>query len=163
MRLRWWALALGGLLFQLILFSPPVAGGLDAPLDRLLYVASLVAVLAALLRNLEQPWFPVLALGAGLNLLVIVANGGLMPADPAALAMAGLDASHAGELFGRSVPLSDARLAILGDNWAMPAWLPLASVVSVGDILIGTGAAAFIATVMRRARQMKVLAAPVRA
>ena len=152
-RFRWWALALGGLFFQLVLFSGPVARVIG-PLGPLLYVGSTLAVLVALMRNLEQPWFRLIALGAALNLLVIVVNGGVMPADPAALAAAGLlDREGAG--FLNTAPLPGAPFAFLGDNWATPSWLPFANAVSVGDLLIGIGAAAWLVTTMRRARTLR--------
>jgi hypothetical protein len=114
-----------------------------------LYVASTVAVLATLLRNLGQPWFRLIALGAGLNLLAIVTNGGVMPADPAALAVVGLrDRSDA--VFSNTAAISHAAFAVLGDNLATPSWLPFANVLSIGDLLIGLGAAAWLATTMRR-------------
>jgi hypothetical protein len=147
-RLRWWALALGGLLFQVGLFAPPIAavvGDLGPPL----YVASTLAVLATLLRNLGQRWFPLIALGAGLNLLAIVANGGVMPADPAALAAAGL-LDRSGAAFSNTAAMPGAAFAFLGDNFATPSWLPFANVLSIGDLLIGLGAAAWLATTMRR-------------
>lgn len=149
--MRWWALALGGLLLQLLLFSAPVAGVVGPSLGPPLYVGSTIVVLAALVRNLDQAWFRVIALGAGLNLLAIVANGGLMPADPAALAAVGL-LERDPATFSNTVPLSGAPFAVLGDNWATPAWLPFANVLSIGDLLIGAGAAAWLATVMRRRR-----------
>lgn len=146
--MHWQALALGGLLFQFVLFSAPVAaiaGGYGAPL----YVASTLVVLAAVMRNVRQPWFWLVALGAGLNLAVILANGGVMPVDPAALAAAGLSHPAAG-VFSNTVPAADAPLGFLGDRWATPSWLPFANVVSAGDMLIGLGAAAWIAAVMSR-------------
>jgi hypothetical protein len=147
-RFRWWALAVGGLLFQVVLFAPPVAA-VVGDLGPALYVASTLAVLATLLRNLEQPWFRLIALGAGLNLVAIVANGGVMPADPAALAAAGLlDRSSA--VFSNTAAMPGATFAFLGDNLATPSWLPFANVLSIGDLLIGLGAAAWLATTMRR-------------
>jgi len=119
-----------------------------------LYVGSTLAVLAALLRNLEQPWFRLIALGAALNLLVIVANGGVMPADPAALAAAGLLDRESGAVVN-TAPLSGAPFAFLGDNWATPSWLPFANVVSLGDLLIGAGAAAWLISTMRQARSVR--------
>jgi hypothetical protein len=118
-------------------------------LGPVLYVASTVAVVATLLRNIEQPWFPLIALGAGLNLLAIVANGGVMPADPAALAAAGL-LDRSGAAFSNTAAMPHAALAFLGDNLATPSWLPFANVLSIGDLLIGLGAAAWLATTMRR-------------
>jgi hypothetical protein len=120
-----------------------------------LYVASTVAVLATLLRNVGQPWFPLMALGAGLNLLAIVANGGVMPADPAALAAAGLlDRSAA--TFSNTAAMPEAAFAFLGDNFATPSWLPFANVLSIGDVLIGLGAAGWLATTMRRAPSFRL-------
>jgi hypothetical protein len=106
-------------------------------------------VLATLLRNLEQPWFPLIAIGAGLNLLAIVANGGLMPADPAALAAAGL-LDRSGAAFSNTAVMPRAAFAFLGVNLGTPSWLPFANVVSIGDLLIGLGAAAWLAVTMRR-------------
>jgi hypothetical protein len=117
-------------------------------LGPVLYVASTLAVLAALLRNLEQPWFPLIALGAGLNLLAIVANGGVMPADPAALAAAGL-LDRSGAAFSNTAAMPGAAFAFLGDNLATPSWLPFANVLSIGDVLIGLGAAAWLVTTIR--------------
>lgn len=146
--MRWQALALGGLLFQVILFSAAAAGIVGA-FGPPLYVASTVVVLSAVVRNVRQPWFWMVALGAGLNLLVIVANGGVMPVDPAALVAAGL-AHPAGGAFSNTVVLSEAPFGLLGDRWATPSWVPFANVVSIGDLLIGLGAAAWLATTMWR-------------
>ena len=53
-RFRWWPVALGGLVFQLFLFTPPLAD-IVGPLGPALYVASTGVVLVALLLNLRQP------------------------------------------------------------------------------------------------------------
>jgi hypothetical protein len=88
----------------------------------------------------------IVALGAALNLAAISANGGAMPADPAALALAGLDGpgSHT-----NSVVLAEPALRPLTDIFAIPAAWPLANVFSVGDVLIGVGIVAVIALAMR--------------
>jgi hypothetical protein len=116
------------------------------------YVASTAIVLAVVARNVGQPFFALLALGAALNLLVIIANGGVMPADPAALASVGLLEREPGT-FSNTVAADGAALAFLGDNWATPGWFPFANVVSIGDLLIGVGAAAWVATASRRPRR----------
>src|SRR3954464_4804964 len=79
-------LALGGLLFQVLLFGPILSAhvGHAGPV---LYVASSALVFLALIFYLELPGFPVLALGAALNMLVIVANGRQMPSSPDAWAL----------------------------------------------------------------------------
>ena len=72
---------------------PTVVGAAGPPL----YVASTAAVLIAVLRNLRasRRW-PLVALGAVSNLAAILANGGVMPASPDAVATAGLvDAAEA--------------------------------------------------------------------
>ena len=143
----------------MLLFSAPAAaivGAAGAPL----YVGSTLVVLAAVLRNLEQPWFRLIAFGAALNLLAIIGNGGVMPADPAALAAAGL--THAPGTFSNTAPAGSSPFAFLGDLWATPAWLPFRNVVSLGDLLIGIGAAAWVATTMRaRAGRVDSKRAPV--
>jgi Family of unknown function (DUF5317) len=80
---------------------------------------------------------PLLALGAACNLVVIAANGGVMPASPTALAGAGLPVDEAG--FHNSAALADPRLAFLGDIFFIPAAWPLSNVFSVGDALIALG------------------------
>jgi hypothetical protein len=92
-----------------------------------------------LAANWRLPGLPLAALGAALNLLAIVANGGVMPASPSALAAAGLPVDQPG--FQNSAALADPRLAFLGDVFAVPASWPLSNVFSVGDLLIGAGLA----------------------
>ncbi len=87
----------------------------------------------------------VIALGAGCNLAAIVANGGWMPADPAAVASVGGLANG----YTNSILVPDPALRPLTDLFALPAWLPFANVFSVGDVLIGVGVAATIALAMR--------------
>jgi hypothetical protein len=143
---RWLPLAVAGLLVQVALFSTPVAdvvGDLGPPL----YVASTAAVLVVVLRNVAIPVLWVVALGSGSNLAAVVANGGYMPADPAAAASLG---QVAGDGYSNSVVVADPALRPLTDIWALPAWLPLANVFSVGDVLIAVGIALTIVIAMRR-------------
>ena len=86
------------------------------------------------------------AVGAGCNLLAIIANGGYMPADPEALASVGLG----GPGYTNSIVLTDPVLPFLTDVFAMPAWMPAANIFSIGDVLLGIGVAATIALGMRR-------------
>jgi hypothetical protein len=146
-RFRWGALALAGLLVQVVLFSDQVSrwiGGLGPPL----YVASTALVLGVLLRNLAIPGLPLVALGAASNFTAIVANGGYMPASPAALAALGHRINPG---YSNSAILPDAALAPLTDVFALPSWLPFANVFSIGDVLIGVGVSSAIVIAMRRA------------
>lgn len=142
---RWGWLALGGLVVQLLLFTPTgeAVAGTAGPA---LYLASTLAVFVAVLRNLRLPGMPVVLLGALSNLLAIGANGGYMPASAEAMAIAGLPpGDHA-----NSVVLANPALRPLTDIFAIPAWLPMANVFSIGDVLIAVGIIWTIAAAMRR-------------
>jgi hypothetical protein len=144
-RVRWAGLAVAGLLIQLVLFTPfghSIAGGAGP----VIYVVTTLAVFATVLGNIGLTGMPIVALGALSNLAAITANGGSMPASAAALAIAGLEA----ESHTNSVVLPNPALEPLTDIFALPAWLPLANVFSVGDVLIGVGLVIVIAAAMRR-------------
>ncbi len=132
-------------LVQIPLYSPPfdhwppvVAVGAAAG------VMTTGLVLLVLVRNAVGPARAALlvaALGIALNMTVMLANGGWMPrADMHAahrLTRDGLDST-----FSNTAPFgADTRLAWLADTIAQPAWLPLANVVSPGDLLLSFGAA----------------------
>jgi len=142
---RWAPLAIVGLAVQLVLFAEPVArtvGDAGPPI----YVASTALVLAVVLANLRLRGVPLIAVGAASNLLAIVANGGYMPADPAALAAAG---DAVGEGYSNSVVVADPALGPLTDIFATPSWLPLSNVFSIGDVLIAVGLAWAVVAAMR--------------
>ena len=85
-----------------------------------------------------MPFLWLIALGGVLTLAAIAANGGVMPADPDALAAAGKTV-EAGE-FINSKAVTDPKLGFLGDIIATPGSLPVSNVYSVGDVLILLGA-----------------------
>ena len=144
LRIRWAWLAVAGFVAQLLVFSEPIGSKLgDA--GPAIYVASNLAVLAAVLRNLALPGMAVIAAGAVCNLAAIVANGGFMPADAGALAAAGIEIDG----LTNSIVVADPALRLLTDIFAIPAGFPLANVFSVGDVLIGVGVATVIALAMR--------------
>jgi hypothetical protein len=144
MRFRFGPLVLLALVVQVALFSP-LADGFSADWARAVYVASTALVALVVVANLRIAGMAVVALGAGLNLAAIVANGGSMPADSGALATAGIVVgSHT-----NSVVVERPLLEPLTDVFALPAWIPLANVFSLGDVLIGAGLALAIAAGMR--------------
>jgi hypothetical protein len=115
------------------------------------YVASTLVVLAALVRNLALPGLAVIAVGAILNLVPVIANGGAMPSAPEAwLALNGVAAlpvSH----FSNSVLIGpDTLFPFLGDVFVWPRPLPLANVFSIGDAVIAVGGVVFLVAAMRR-------------
>jgi hypothetical protein len=83
-------------------------------------------------RHLFGIW--VVALGAALNALVIVANGGVMPATAEAVRRSGFDDPGSG--YANSRALEDPRLLPLGDIFALPSGIPFANVFSIGDIIL---------------------------
>lgn len=144
LRVSWAPLIVLGMVVQLLLFSSPVGNALGdaAPAA---YVLSNVAVLAAVAANLAIPGLPLVLAGGTSNLLAIVANGGYMPVSASTLAAMGrlpkVDYSN-------SAPREVVALAPLTDMFAMPAWIPLANVFSIGDLLIGVGAAIAVVAAM---------------
>jgi hypothetical protein len=147
LRIRWAPLAILGLAVQIAIFSEPL-GSAVGEAGPAVYVASTVLVFVAVLRNLAIPGVAIIAIGAASNLAAIIANGGSMPADPAAIASIGGLPSGA----TNSVVIADPVLKPLTDLFALPAWMPFANVFSVGDVLIGVGIACTIALAMRATR-----------
>jgi hypothetical protein len=147
LRFEWAPLIALGMGAQVVLFTTPVGDALG-PAAPILYVASNVAVLAAVARNLAIPGLALVLAGGASNLIAICANGGYMPANPGALAALGRSLpegytnSRVGGA-GEHVPLWP-----LTDLFAMPAWLPAANIFSVGDLLIGIGAAVAVVAAM---------------
>jgi hypothetical protein len=87
-------------------------------------------------RHLAGMWL--VAVGGGMNLAAIVANGGSMPATAWAWRTSGLDAVGPGQ-FENSAVSSGSRLWFLGDVFAVPHGWPFANVFSVGDVVIVAG------------------------
>jgi hypothetical protein len=133
-RLAW--LCLLGVAIRIVIFSGPESIVRPLlPLAPALNVLSISLVVVSMIANWRLPGFPLIALGAILNLVVIVANGGQMPTtlhmERTALF------SHVAELG------DDARLPFLGDWMQLP--YPKQRTFSIGDIFIavGSGVAAY--------------------
>jgi hypothetical protein len=142
---EWAPLIVLGMAIQVALFSEPVAAGIGSA-GPPIYVGSSLLVLAAVLRNWSIAGLPIVALGAASNLAAIIANGGYMPASAAALAAQGRDAPS---VYSNSSYVAEPALAPLTDIFAMPTWIPLANVFSIGDVLIAVGIAVAIVVAMR--------------
>jgi hypothetical protein len=133
-RLRRPELALTGLGLQVVIVSLLPQGSTAA--HEVVHVASYALLGACAWANRRIPGVPLIALGGLLNLIVILANGGVMPADPSLVVAA---AQRGGEGFVNSGVLAHPRLLFLGDVIATPRSWPLANVYSVGDIVILLG------------------------
>jgi hypothetical protein len=134
-RLRWLWLAFVAFGLQVVLVTVVPEGNTD--LHRGLHLATYGLVGACVVRNLDLRFLWVAALGGLLNFIAIVANGGVMPARRGALETAGLEVQSGS--FANSDLVDDARLAFLGDVFAIPAGWPGANVFSVGDVVMVLG------------------------
>lgn len=154
-RIRFWPVALAGLLFQALLFSSPLAASVGQ-LGPSLYVLSTTLVLMSLILNIRQPGVWLIVVGAFLNFAAIVANAGYMPAAPDAVAaIQGTLALPTADYTNSAIATGATALSFLGDIFVLPRPLPLANVFSIGDLLIGVGGAWYvIATMHGRATQL---------
>ena len=130
---RGW-LAVGALVIQIVIISIVPHGGLSEEI----HLATYFMLGGFLVANRHIPGLLVIALGGTLNFAAIVTNGGVMPADPDAIAAAGIP-KEAGE-FANSAPADSAPLGFLGDAFHTPGWFPIHNVFSIGDIEIVLGA-----------------------
>jgi uncharacterized protein DUF5317 len=131
---RWGWATLGALALQIIITTLAPTGSTD--LHELLHVASYALAGACIIANRRITGLPILALGAALNYLAIIANAGIMPASARAMRLAGLAPT---DHFANSAPVAHAHLLALGDVIPIPGPWPLGNVISIGDILIIAG------------------------
>jgi hypothetical protein len=147
-RLGW--VAVLALAIQLVLFSA-AADGLPQPFVRGAYLVSTVLVLGVVIANIRLTGVLLIVVGAACNLAAIAANGGAMPAGAGALAALGFGVGG----HTSSISVEQPALEPLTDIFALPAWMPLANIFSVGDVIIGLGVAVAIAAAMRHRRDAK--------
>lgn len=134
---------------QLLTFYLPTTRNLfPAPFAAASLVISQLGLLTFCILNWRLAGMPILTIGLLLNLVVILANGGLMPISPDTVARLVspevLARLQVGERLGASKDILLAPDAILfpwlADRFAPPDWLPYRFAFSLGDILIGLGA-----------------------
>lgn len=169
LRIHWWPLALAAIGVQLVLHNPPVNQQPWAlTFGPAIWVGSMVAMLAVVIRNILQRGlaglaFAVAAIGLGLNLIVVVANGGYMPQSAEARLVARGDAlppdANVTELYNITVAGPDTRLGLFTDVIPQPRWLPKANVLSIGDVIISLGMAGLVlVTIASGSHQRRKLA-----
>ena len=147
-RFRWAPAILAGFLAQIVLFTPAVSD-IVGPAGPYLYVGSTLLVGIAVVRNLAIPGVPLIVAGAISNMAAILANGGYMPASAGAMESLGKGAPTT---YSNSAIVTSPALELLTDRFALPHWLPLANVFSVGDALLSIGVVVLIVVAMRRGR-----------
>jgi Family of unknown function (DUF5317) len=151
--LRWWPLALTGLVLQLIPV-PSRPGQADHWAAVGLFAVSYVVLLVFVAANIRVPGFPLIAVGFLLNVLVIGLNGGMPVKDDALRRAAGSDyaRAHARLLekggLRHHLARPDDVLVPLSDVVGIGA--PIASVYSPGDLLAYLGVAWALEELTRR-------------
>jgi Family of unknown function (DUF5317) len=145
-RIRTTGLAFGAVGLQLIAFpSDALPWSTPTSVAKALWLASYALLIAMIVRNRRLPGAAIVGAGLACNLAAILANGGLMPVRRAALAASG---GHY-HIHNNSIQLGHPHLALLVDRWAVPAWVPLANVFSIGDVVIGLGLVVGLVVAMR--------------
>jgi MFS family permease len=121
------------LLIQIVIISivPTWPEGLLAGAHLFSYLLAGVFVIA----NRHIPGWWVMALGGGMNLIAIGANGGVMPASAGAFHSAGI--ATQGDVFLNSQIVSSPNLGFLGDVFSVGS--PIHAVFSIGDLLLIAG------------------------
>jgi Family of unknown function (DUF5317) len=129
-----WAVFLA-LALQILIIS--VIPRVDPPVLAGVHLASyvLIGIFVFMNRPLAGLWL--LGVGWASNLIVIAANGGIMPTAASAASSAQVVTARG---FVNSQTLRNPKLLFLGDVFAMPRSWPLHNVFSIGDILVVLGA-----------------------
>jgi hypothetical protein len=155
-RLRWWPLAISGLVLQLIPV-PSRQGQLDHWVAVGLLIASYAVLLAFVAANIRLPGFALIAVGFALNALVIGLNGGMPVRDQALRHAAGARYQQSRErLLERGglkhhLATMDDVLLPLSDIVGIGG--PVGNVFSPGDLLSYAGVAWALAGLTRRPRR----------
>jgi hypothetical protein len=112
---------------------------------KMLFILFSYALLTlGVILNLHLWAVRIMGLGVLMNLIVMIANGGLMPVSPEAISRAGLQERLIGVELGQGIPgskgvllpLTSTRLWWLSDIFAISL---IHKVFSPGDVLIGCG------------------------
>ncbi len=103
-----------------------------------LHLATYALAAAFFVVNRRTRGLTAVGFGGLLNLVAIVANGGVMPASAWAVRTSGLVTSSTA--FANSRALAHPRLLVFGDIFAVPSGWPLANVFSIGDVVLLAGA-----------------------
>jgi hypothetical protein len=128
------------LVAQTVLIS--VLSGVPERVGNVVHLATYAVAFGFLALNHRLPGLKLLVIGGGLNLVAIVANGGVMPSTAWATRTAGLVPDP--DRFTNSSAVEHPHLIALGDVFAIPSGWPLSNVFSVGDVVLVVGAAVLL-------------------
>ncbi len=109
------------------------------------------ALLVYTMINRQQTCFWLIGLGIGLNLLVMLSNGGLMPISPEVvqeLLMGDISKWSVGSRLGYGkdivLEIKNTRLWLLSDRFVTPPSMSYRVAFSLGDALMGLGGIGFL-------------------
>ncbi len=119
---------------------------------RIVNVMQYVVLLAAVAMNLHLRGMTIIGAGALSNFVALTVNRGVMPIDPTAAKTAGIwalvDPDSGTKLIRHAIMTPDTRLGLLTDIIPIP--IPkLATVLSIGDVLLAIGIFVLIQRYMR--------------
>ncbi|HSB03106.1 MAG TPA: DUF5317 domain-containing protein [Anaerolineales bacterium] len=143
-----WLVALGFLPQFVAFYLPYTRRSLPDEIASLSLIGSQLLLLAFTLINLRLPGMPLLMLGLGCNLGVVLANGGFMPLTVEAAArlvnqriLNGLTIGERVSSASKDVLLPEARIFLpwLADRFTSPPFLPYRFAFSLGDVLVAAG------------------------
>ena len=117
-----------------------------------LHLLSYGLIFYVMWHNRNLPGMPLIAAGVLLNLLVIIANGG-MPVSPQALMATGqghlVDILESGGSMRHQLMDSQTALSFLGDHLTTPDWFWSPTVYSPGDLVMIAGLFWLVPAAMR--------------
>ncbi|MFZ2413337.1 MAG: DUF5317 domain-containing protein [Candidatus Cryosericum sp.] len=153
-QLRGLWMALGAFAVQTALFTRWGTDLVGEALVPIIYIVTLSTLVVFLVANRRVLGMPILLAGLMLNVLVISANAGRMPASVVALEAAGrMEEAELLQVRGAAancVLMSDStRLNVLGDNIVIRLGGPVGSAYSIGDLVALVGEAAVVFGVLR--------------
>lgn len=131
----------------LIFYLPSLRAQIPENLVSILFVSSIVILLAFSLLNIRKISFWPISLGFFLNALVIVLNGGWMPISPEVVQIVNPNAPAGSWSVGQRLGYSKdivldpnlTRLWFLSDRLLLPEWMNYQVAFSLGDVLISLG------------------------
>jgi hypothetical protein len=140
-------LALLALALQWPLLRAPAGPTQNLVVQQALFLFSHLLLLVFVWRNRRLPGILIVGLGVVCNLLVILANGGLMPIAPETLVRINPDSTlgwwSTGTHYGYSKDIilvqARTRLWLLSDTLVLPPPFPWPTAFSLGDLAIAAG------------------------